>query len=119
MSNVNPTNAVFTPPASNKDNSAVTPGEIVKYVLAVGLVPTDGSAQAFPTVFADLDVTPAADGTISVPLSSLGTLAPGNYMGIVTAVTAGGQQSDPSAPAAFSITPPVVVPNPPTALAFV
>lgn len=113
---MNPTQAIFTPPAANTDGSAVTPGEIAKYIIAIGLV---ASPQTFPNVFADLDVTPNADGTLAVPLASFGALAPGNYAGIATAVTAAGVSSDPSGQAVFAITAPVVVPNPCTGLKFV
>lgn len=121
----NPTQAQFNPPVTNVDNSPVVPGEIAKYILAVGLavVGSDGvslvAPAVFPSVFSDLDVTPAPDGTVSIPLDSLGVLAPGNYFGIVTAVTAGGAQSAPSVAAPFAIAAPVVIPNPPTALKFV
>lgn len=114
----NPTNAKFTPPTANTDGSAITPGEIAKYLLSVGLVVAAPAVQTYPTVFTDVDVTPAVDGTISVPLSSLGILAPGNYAGIVTAVTAGGISSAPSAPGTFTIAPVVVTPNPPSAPTF-
>lgn len=116
---MNPTQAVFNPPTANTDGSAVSAGEIAKYILAVGLVAADGTAQTFPNVFDDLDVTPNADGTIAVTLDSLGPLAPGSYFGEVTAVTAGGVSSAPSDAAAFAIAPVVVIPNPPTALKFV
>jgi hypothetical protein len=115
----NPTQAVFTPPAANVDDSPISAGEIVKYNVAVGLAVAAGTAQTFPNVFSDLDVTPAADGTVSVPLASFGALAPGSYVGVVTAVTAAGVSSMQSAPAAFAIAAPVVVPNPPTGLKFV
>lgn len=115
----NPTQAIFTPPAANVDGSAISAGEIVKYMLEVGLVPTDGSAQTFPAVFADLDVTPNADGTIAIPLDDLGPLAPGNYMGVVVAVTGAGVSAKASDPAAFTIEAPVVTPNPCTGLKFV
>lgn len=115
----NPTNAKFKPPSGNTDGSALTPGEIVKYTLMVGLAVVAPAVQTYPSVFDDLDVTPAADGTISVPLADLGVLAFGNYVGHVIAVTAAGQQSAPSADASFSLVAPVVIPNPPTALAFV
>lgn len=110
------TQAQFSPPTTNVDGSAITPGEIAKYVLSVGVVATP---QTFPISFADLDVTPAADGTISVPLDSLGVLAPNSYAGIVTAVTAAGVSSAASNQALFSITPVVVTPNPPSGLKFV
>lgn len=127
---MNPSQAIFTPPAANKDNSPVTPGEIVKFVLAVGVALTAaqiaaGATQSFPITFDDLDVTPSSDGTISIPLDSLdasapgGALAPGDYAGIVTAVTALGVSSDPSPVGLFTIAAPVVTPNPPTALRFV
>lgn len=113
----NPTQAVFNPPTSNLDGSPVTPGEIAKYTLQIGLVATP---QTFPTTFDDLDVTPAPDGTISVPLASFSPApAFGSYVGQVIAVTAGGVQSAPSVPASFVLVAPVVTPNPPTALKFV
>lgn len=115
----NPTQAVFTPPAANQDDSPVTPGEIAKYIVAVGLLVAAGATQTYPNVFSDLDVTPNTDGTVSVPLASFGALAPGSYTGIVTAVTAAGVSSQQSTPAAFEIAPPVVIPNPPTGLKFV
>jgi hypothetical protein len=116
---MNPTNAKFSPPSGNTDGSALTPGEIVKYTLSVGLKVAAGATQTYPSVFDDLDVAPAADGTISVPLADLGSLAFGDYVGHVVAVTAAGVQSAPSADASFSLVAPVVTPNPPTALAFV
>lgn len=118
---MNPTQAKFKPPVANAgDNSPVTPGEIAKYILSVGLAVAADATQTFPNTFSDLDVTPAPDGSISIPLDSLQPpLAPGNYVGIVTAVTTGGVSSDPSAPATFSIAIPVVKPNPPTDLTFV
>lgn len=112
----NPTQAIFTPPAANTDNSPISAGEIAKYILAVGPVATP---QTFPVSFTDLDVTPAADGTISIPLVSLGVLAPGSYMGEVSAVTAAGVSSAVSAAASFTIAAVVVTPNPPTDLKFV
>lgn len=116
---MNPTQAVFTPPATNKeDNSAIANGEIVKYTLAVGLVPTDGSPQTFPIKFDDTDLAPAPDGTIAIPLDSLGTLAPGSYMGEVTATTAAGVTNAPIV-APFTIAPPVLTPNACTDLKFV
>lgn len=115
----NPTQAIFTPPVSNKDNSPITPGEIAKYLLAVGPVAAAGTVQSFPVSFTDLDVTPAPDGTISIPLDVLGVLAPGDYAGIVTAVTAQGALSDPSTVGLFKIAAVVVTPNPPTGLKFV
>lgn len=116
---MNPTQAIFTPPAANTDDSPIAAGEIAKYILQVGLVPADGSAQAFPLTFKDLDVAPSSDGTISIPLDSLGVLAPGNYAGQVIAETAVGVDSAPSAAGTFTIAPVVVTPNPPTALKFV
>lgn len=113
----NPNNAIFTPPTSNTDGSAIAPGEIVKYTLAVGLKVASG-VQTFPTTFDDVDVTPNVDGTISVPLASLGVLVPGIYAGVVKAVTAGGVSSAPSTQANFTLAPIIITPNPPTALTF-
>lgn len=113
----NPTNAVFSPPTSNTDGSAITPGEIVKYTLAVGLKVASGT-QTFPTTFDDVDVTPNVDGTIHVPLASLGNLVPGTYAAVVKAITAGGVASAPSTQANFVIAPVIITPNPPTALTF-
>ena len=115
----NPTQAIFTPPTSNQDDSPIATGEIAKYNVAVGLAVASGATQTYPNVFSDLDVTPNTDGTISVPLASFGSLAPGSYVGVVTAVTAAGISSLQSAPASFVIAPPVVIPNPPTGLKFV
>jgi hypothetical protein len=115
---VNPQNAIFTPPTTNVDGSPIAAGEIASYLLQVGLVASAGQPQTFPTTFSDLVVTPAANGTISVPVSDLGTLAPGNYVGTVSAVTAGGVISAPSNVANFSIGATVVTPNPPTGLTF-
>jgi hypothetical protein len=111
----NPTNAKFNPPTANTDGSPIAAGEITSYLLEVGPVATP---QSFPVSFKDLDIAPAPDGTISVPLDSLGALAPGNYMGVVIA-QAGAVQSAPSDPAAFTIAAVVVTPNPPTGLTFV
>lgn len=115
---MNPTQAIFTPPAANVDNSPVANGEIVKYRLEIGLVVTDGSAQTFPQTIDDVDVTPTAEDTIAVPLDPL-NLVPGNYVGQVVAITGANVSSAPSATVAFSIAAPVVTPNPPTALKFV
>ena len=115
----NPTQAKFTPPTTNTDNSPIANGEIADYLLEVGPQAASGATQTFPVTFKDLDVTPAPDGTISVPLDSLGVLAPGTYVGQVIAQTAVGVDSAPSSPATFTIAAPVVTPNPPTALSFV
>lgn len=115
----NPTQAIFKPPAANTDDSPVSAGEIVKYNIAVGLKVAAGATQTFPNVLADTDVAPAADGTLSAPLASLGVLAPGDYVGVVFAVTAAGNSSLASAPSEFTIAAPVVIPNPPTELKFV
>lgn len=113
----NPTNAKFTPPSGNTDGSALAAGEITKYVLAVGVKVASG--QTYPVTFTDLDVTPASDGSLEVPLSSLGILAFGTYVGHVTAVTAAGVSSAPSADGTFTLVAPVVTPNPPGAPTFV
>lgn len=120
----NPTQAIFTPPAANTDDSPISNGEIADYLLEVGPALTAaqiaaGQAQAFPIVFKDLDVAPSAtDGTISVPLESLGILAPGDYVGRVVAETGAGVDSDPSPVGAFTIAPVIVKPNPPGAPTF-
>jgi hypothetical protein len=116
---MNPVNATFTPPTSNVDGSAVTADEIVHYNLQVGLVAADPTTQTYPTSFHGRHATTNTDGTVSIPLSDLGNLTPGSYVGIVSAVTSGGVASAPSPAAAFTIVAtPVVTPNPPTALAF-
>lgn len=117
----NPTQAKFNPPMTNDGGAtAVTAGEIVKYTLSVGLKAASGETQTYPLVLNDIDVTPAPDGTISIPLDGFSPpLAPGDYVGIVQATTGAGVENDPSAPAEFTIAAPVVKPDPCTALTFV
>lgn len=115
---MNPTVAIFNPPTTNVDGAPLDPTQIAKYRVAVGILAADGAAQTYPTTFDDLAVTPAADGSVSVPITVLGDLAPASYVGVVYTVTSGGVLSAPSDPASFAITSDAVKPNPPQGLRF-